>query len=89
MKRKLFLFVVIIAASILIGYNLLAQEAIKVPAKARTTKEVKTFVNKQGFTLPASLPDTTMVYQGAKGSLFVFRESKKTGKAYKYYLPKK
>lgn len=50
-------------------------------AKAPTaTKTQYTYVDKDGKTYP--------VYRGAKGGLYILRVSKKTGKEYKYYLPK-
>ena len=65
-----------------------AQEAIKMPAKGGF-KSVGTFKNAQGFTLPASVPDSTKVYQiGDRGAKFYFRMSKKSGQIYKVYLKK-
>jgi hypothetical protein len=62
------------------------QEAIKIPARTNTRAH-ETFKNIQGFALPATVPDSTRVYQieGSK-SKFYFRRSANTGKLYKVYL---
>ena len=42
-----------------------------------------------GFVLPASVSDTTMVYQTVRGAQYYWKISKKTGNVYKVYLKKK
>ena len=81
--RTLLFFVILLTLTM----GATAQTPIKVPAKTKAVKPV--FTNSQGFVLPGNFDDSTHVYQGSKGGLYVYRTSKKTGKIYKYYLPKK
>jgi hypothetical protein len=80
MKRS-----ILVVGLILFSLSIYGQTAIPVASSARAHK---TYLNKQGFELSASIPDTCRVYKGAKGGLFVYRISKKTGQTYKSYLPK-
>lgn len=66
----------------IVGNKIVAVEVkADTSAKAATaTKTQYTYVDKDGKTYP--------VYRGAKGGLYILRVSKKTGKEYKYYLPK-
>jgi len=70
--KKLIYFLII-----MIGF--LACEPIPVHAQ---TKEKTVLIGK------ARVPDTTLVRTGNRGSKYIFRKSSKTGKIYKYYLPK-
>jgi hypothetical protein len=83
-----FTLLVIGATIALLAISAMAQgqEAIKIPARTNTRSH-ETFKNIQGFALPATVPDSTRVYQieGSK-SKFYFRRSANTGKLYKVYL---
>jgi hypothetical protein len=59
------------------GNNIVAVSQTKVKKEAQKTSYTYTIKGK-----------TYEVYQGAKGSYYIIRTSAKTGKEYKYYLPK-
>ena len=62
-------------------YTIKGNEIVKVEQPAKTKKgDVKTELTHliKGETFP--------VYQGAKGSYYIIRKSKKTGKEYRQYL---
>jgi hypothetical protein len=59
------------------GNNIVAVSQTKVKKEAQKTSYTYTIKGK-----------TYEVYQGAKGSYYIIRTSAKTGKQYKYYLPK-
>lgn len=84
MRKSTLLAILLIVACFLLGFSVSAQTPIKMSAKT----EKPAFKNSQGFILPGTCADTTKVYQGTKGGLFYFKQSK-TGKIYKVYLPKK
>jgi hypothetical protein len=88
--REFFKLMAIGATAALLAISAMstAQEAIKLPAKSNF-RTVETFKNKQGFSLPVSVSDTTNVYKiGDNGTPFYFRQSKKTGLIYKVYIKK-
>lgn len=59
------------------GNNIIAVSQTKVKKEAQKTSYTYTIKGK-----------TYEVYKGAKGSYYIIRTSTKTGKEYKYYLPK-
>jgi hypothetical protein len=59
------------------GNNIVAVSQTKAKKEAQKTSYTYTIKGK-----------TYEVYQGAKGSYYIIRTSAKTGKDYKYYLPK-
>lgn len=59
------------------GNNIVAVSQAKQKKEAQTTSYTYTIKGK-----------TYQVYKGAKGSYYIIRTSGKTGKQYKYYLPK-
>jgi len=88
----------IIALFVLIGTMAAAQNK---PTTTPEKKPVNLTVNKSGeivsktakSTVKAADPvykvvDGITVYQGAKGGLYYYKTSKKTGEQYKCYLPK-
>lgn len=81
------LAILVIIMCICTGVAVHAQTAIKVAPKAKTEAQ-KTKLNSQGFALPLTVPDTTMVYESSRGSQYYWRLSKKSQTYYKVYMYK-
>ncbi len=85
---KTFFFIIIIFSSFMaIGQTSYKQKASDI-IETKTQKKKFTdtitginFIDKQGQVFE--------VFKGARGGMYVYKISKKTGNRYKYYLPKK
>ena len=85
--RKITIIALIIAAALLSmtsgaqKYTVTKSGEIKTAtAKADTVKKADTCIK--------IMPDGTKIYKGAKGGIYYWRTSSKTGQQYKSYLPK-
>lgn len=66
-----------------VNYTQNGTEFVQEPKAPRASKEVKT-----GCTWTDSKGEKYDIYMSSKGRCYVYKTSKKTGKTYKYYLPK-
>lgn len=76
--RKLFSFV----ASVLIASVSLSAQEFSAPSKTVSYADTTTTYT---YRIKA---DTFKVYKSKSGAFYIWKVSKKTGKKYKYYLPK-
>lgn len=90
MKKSTLLVIILYVILSLCAVKINAQDSPKAVILQPKVKVAETKINSQGFNIPVSCSDTTKVYQiGEKGSKFIFRVSKKTGKTYRFYLTEK
>lgn len=91
MKKSTLLVIILYVILSLCAVKINAQDSPKaVILQPKPGKQAELKLNSQGFKIPANCPDSTRVYQiGEKGSKFIFRTSKKTGKTYRFYLENK
>lgn len=66
-----------------VSYTQNGTEFVQTPKESKGTKETKT-----GCTWTDSKGVKYDIYMSSKGRCYVYKTSKKTGKEYKYYLPK-
>ena len=85
--RKI-IYIIAIAAAALVSMTSGAQKYTVTKTGEVTTIPVKAAAAKKPDTCIKIMPDGTRIYKGAKGGIYYWRTSSKTGQLYKCYLKK-
>lgn len=78
--KKIFLVLAILFGSIAVKAEVIQQGNSFIQVEAKDTPTSFTYTDKEGRIYP--------IFKSQKGSFYIVKISKKTGKEYKYYLPK-